>query len=82
MFQKLILIVSTQSDHNKVTEPIPLSRTYFKQNNPSEVKVYLYHRLNIELNLPIYIPSVLATTIYIRVLFWEDQDTPLQLSDI
>ena len=67
MVRKLILTASKQSDNDEVIEPIPSSRTFFEQKNPLDATAYLYHKLNIELNLPIYIPVGLATSIHTGV---------------
>ena len=80
MFQNLILTASKQSDSDEVTEPAPTSRSFFEQKNPSEAKSYLYHKLNVELNLPIYVPTGLTTALHTGVLFWDRQDTPSNFS--
>ena len=80
MFQTLILTASKRSDDDNVTTPVASSRAFFEQKNPSEAKSFLYHKLNLELSLPIYIPAGMATAIHTGVLFWERQDTPSNFS--
>ena len=80
MFKTLIITASKHSDDDGVTEPTTTSREFFEMKNPSEAKAYLYHALNLKLNLPIYIPAGLATAIHTGVLFWERQDTPSNFS--
>ena len=40
----------------------------------------MYHKLNLELNLPIYVPTGLTTALHTGVLFWDRQDTPSNFS--
>ena len=80
MFQKLIQKASKQLNTDEVTELSPSSRAFFEQKNPSEAKTYLYHKLNLELNPPIYIPAGFATALHTGVLFWDRQDTPSNFS--
>ena len=81
MFQKLILIASKRSGDNEVTDPTPSSLTFFKQKNLSEAKAYLYHKMNLKLNMIIYIPAGMTTAIHTFLFyFWERQDTPSNFS--
>ena len=80
MSQKLIITASKQSDSDAVTDPSPSGRAFLGQKNPSEAKVYLYHMLNLDLNILIYIISSLATALYTTILFWDRQDTPSNFS--
>jgi hypothetical protein len=41
MSQKLILTASKSSEDNIVPEPTSTSRSFFKQQNPSEARAYL-----------------------------------------
>ena len=80
MFQTLITTASKRSDDDELSYPTTSSRAFFEQKNPSEAKSFLYHKLNLQLNLPIYIPAGMATVIHTGVLFWERQDTPSNFS--
>ena len=80
MFQTLITTASKRSDDDELSYPTTSSRAFFEQKNPSEAKSFLYHKLNLQLNLPIYIPAGMATAIHTGVLFWERQDTPSNFS--
>ena len=40
----------------------------------------MYHKLNLELNLPIYVPAGLATALHTGVLFWDRQENPSNFS--
>ena len=68
MFQTLILTFAKNHSEDKVA-PTNTSQNFFEQNNPSEAKLFLYHKLNLELNLKMYIPSGISTAIHIDVLF-------------
>ena len=80
MVQTLILTASKRSEDDIVTEPSASSHSFFEQKNSSEAKAYLYHKLNIQLSLPVYIPAGMATAIHAGFLFWDKQDTPSNFS--
>ena len=80
MFQKLILTGSAKSSNEISIEPSSVSRKLFEQKNLSEAKAFLHHKLCIESNLPIYISSGMATTIYTIVMFCYWYDTPSNFS--
>ena len=70
MFQTLILTTFKKVDVDTASQLTPSGRAYFKQKNPSEAKSYLYHKLSLKLNLPIYIPVGMAIAIHTGSLFW------------
>ena len=68
MVRTLVLTASKRSDYNEVTPSTTASRSFFEQ--ASEAKAFLYHKFNIQLKIPIYISTGMATTIYAGFLFW------------
>ena len=71
IFQKLILTASSLSINESPPEPISTAREFLEEKNASEVKLYLYHKLNLEKSIPIYIPAGVVTVLHSGCIFWD-----------
>ena len=79
-FQTLILTASAKKSDSIPTKPAATSMVFFEQKNAAEAKAFVFNKLNIVENLPIYIPSDLITAIWSGVVFWDYLGTPSYFS--